>query len=79
MDGQVEGLSISGWHLTNLRYADDTTLIAPSLQALCDLLVKVKHESEAMGLHLNVAKTKIMVIYSDDTRTDQKKMRRWKL
>ena len=64
-DNQEGGLSIGGWHLSNLRYADDTTLIATTLQELCDLLVRVKHESEEMGLHLNVAKTKIMVIGED--------------
>ena len=69
LDSHVGGVSIGGWHLSNLRYADDTTLITPSLEELCDLLLKVKHESEALGLHLNVAKTKIMMI-GEDTQTD---------
>jgi hypothetical protein len=69
LDNHEGGISIGGWHLSNLRYADDTTLVTPSLEELCDLLLKVKHESAALGLHLNVAKTKIMMI-GEDTRTD---------
>ena len=56
------GISIGGWQLNNLRYADDTTLLAGSLDELSDVLVRVKNESEAMGLRLNVAKTKLMII-----------------
>ena len=56
------GLSIGGWQLSNLRYADDTTLLTTTLEDLQCVLEKVKLESEAMGLRLNVAKTKIMII-----------------
>ena len=60
--GWTGGLSIGGRQLNNMRYADDTTLLANSLAELRTLLQRVKTESEAMGLRLNVAKTKFMVI-----------------
>ncbi len=62
LDGWSGGISIGGWQLNNLRYADDTTLLATSLAELSTLLQRVKCESEAMGLRLNVAKTKFMII-----------------
>ena len=49
-----------GWNINNLRYADDTTLMAESEEELKSLLVKVKVESEKVGLNLNIQKTKIM-------------------
>ena len=52
--------SISGRHISNLRYADDTTLMAESEEELKSLLMKVKEESEKIGLRLNIQKTKIM-------------------
>ena len=52
--------SIAGTHISNLRYADDTTLKAESEQELKSLLIKVKEESENVGLKLNIQKTKIM-------------------
>ena len=54
------GIKISGRNINNLRYADDTTLMAESEEGLKSLLMKVKEESEKVGLKLNIQKTKIM-------------------
>ena len=54
------GIKIAGRNISNLRYADDTTLIAESEEELKSLLMKVKEESEKVGLKLNIQKTKIM-------------------
>ena len=54
------GIKISGRNINNLRYADDTTLMAQSEEELKSLLMKVKEESEKLGLKLNIQKTKIM-------------------
>ena len=54
------GIKISGRNTNNLRYIDDTTVIAESKEELKSLLVKVKEESEKVGLKLNIQKTKIM-------------------
>ena len=54
------GIKIAGRNLNNLRYADDTTLMAESEEELNSLLMKVKEESEKVGLKLNIQKTKIM-------------------
>ena len=54
------GIKIAGRNINNLRYADDTTLMAESEEALKSLLMKVKEESENIGLKLNIQKTKIM-------------------
>ena len=54
------GIKISGRNIYNLRYADDTTLMAESEEKLKSLLMKVKEESEKVGLKLNIQKTKIM-------------------
>ena len=54
------GIKISGRNINNLRYADDTTLMAKSEEELKSLLMKVKEESEKVGLKLNIQKTKIM-------------------
>ena len=54
------GIEIAGKNINNLRYADDTTLIAESEEELNSLLMKVKEESEKVGLKLNIQKTKIM-------------------
>ena len=53
------GIKIAGRHINNLRYADDTTLMAESEEELKSLLMKVKEESEKVGLKLNIQKTKI--------------------
>ena len=54
------GIKISGRNINNLRYADDTTFMAESKEELKSLLMKVKEESEKVGLKLNIQKTKIM-------------------
>ena len=54
------GIQIAGRNINNLRYADDTTLMAESEQELKNLLMKVKEESEKVGLKLNIQKTQIM-------------------
>ena len=54
------GIKVSGRNIHNLRYADDTTLMAESEEELGSLLMKVKVESEKVGLQLNIQKTKIM-------------------
>ena len=60
LDEVQAGIKIAGRNINNLRYADDTTLIAESVEELKSLLVKVKEESEKVGLKLNIQKTKIM-------------------
>ena len=55
------GITIAGRHINNLRYADDTTLMAESEEELKSLLMKVEEESEKAGLKVNIQKTKIMV------------------
>ena len=54
------GIKIARRNINNLRYADDTTLMAESEEELKNLLMKVKEESEKFGLKLNIQKTKIM-------------------
>ena len=54
------GIKIAGRNINNLRYADDTTLMAESEEELKSLLIKVKEESEEVGSKLNIQKTKIM-------------------
>ena len=54
------GIKIAGRNINNLRYADDTTLLAESEEELKSLLMKVKEESEKVGLKLNIQKTNIM-------------------
>ena len=60
MDEAQAGIKISGRNINSLRYADDTTLMAESEEELKRLLMKVKEESEKVGLKLNIQKTKIM-------------------
>ena len=55
------GIKLVGRNINNLRYADDTTLMAESKEELKSLLMKVKEEGEKFGLQLNIQKTKIMV------------------
>ena len=54
------GIKIAGRNINNLRYADDTTLMAENEEELKSLLIKVKEESEKVGLKLNIQKTKII-------------------
>ena len=60
LDEVQTGIKISGRNINNLRYADDTTLMAESKEKLNSLLMKVKHENEKIDLKLNIQKTKIM-------------------
>ena len=60
LDETQAGIKIAGRNINNLRYADDTTLMAESEEVLKSLLMKVKVESEKVGLKLNIQKTKIM-------------------
>ena len=61
LDGAQAGIKIAGRNISNLRYADDTTLMAESEEELKSLLMKVKEESSKVGLKLNIQKTKITV------------------
>jgi len=60
LDETQSGIKIAGRNINNLRYADDTTLMAESKEELKSLLMKVKEETEKVGLKLNIQKTKIM-------------------
>ena len=60
LDEALARIKIVGRNVNNLRYADDTTLMAESEEELKNLLMKVKEESEKVGLKLNIEKTKIM-------------------
>ena len=61
LDEAQAGINIAGRNINNLRYADDTTLMAESEEELKSLLMKVKEESEKVGLKFNIQKTKIMI------------------
>ena len=60
LDEAQTGIKIAGRNINNLRYADDTTLMAESEEELKSLLMKVKEDSEKVGLKVNIQKTKIM-------------------
>ena len=60
LDEAQAGIKIAGRNINNLRYADDTSLMAESKEELKSLLMKVKEETEKVGLKLNIQKTKIM-------------------
>ena len=60
LDKAQAGIKVAGRNINNLRYADDTTLMAESEEDLKSLLMKVKEESEKVGLKLSIQKTKIM-------------------
>ena len=60
LDEAQTGIKIAGRNINNLRYADDTTLMAESKEELKSLLMKMKEESKKVGLKLNIQKTKIM-------------------
>ena len=61
LDEAQGGIKISGGNINNLRYAEDTILVAESKEQLKSLLVKVKEESQKVGLKLNIQETKIIV------------------
>ena len=60
LDEAQARIKTAGWNINNLRYADDTTLMAESEEELNSLLMKVKEESEKVGLKLNIQKSKII-------------------
>ena len=60
LDEAQAGIKISGRNISNLRYSDDATIMAESEKEIKSILMKVKEESEKVGLELNVQKTKIM-------------------
>ena len=60
LDETQAGIKIAGRNIYNLRYADDTTLMAEREEELNSLFIRVKEESEKVGLKLNIQKTKIM-------------------
>ena len=60
LDEAQAGIKNAGRNISNLRYADDTTLMAESKEELKSLLMKVKEESEKVGLNLNIQKTKVI-------------------
>ena len=60
LDETQAGIKIAGRNINNLRYAEDTTLMAESEEEITSLLIKVKEESEKVALKLNIQKTKIM-------------------
>ena len=64
LDEAQARLKIAGRNISNLRYTDDTTLMAESEEELKSLLMKVKEESEKVGLKLNIPKTKVHGIWS---------------
>ena len=64
LDEAQAGIKVAWRNISNLRYADDTTLMAESEEELKSLLMKVKEKSEKVGLKFNIQKTKIMIIPS---------------
>ena len=70
------GIKIGGRNINNLRYAEDTTLVAESEEELKSLLMKVKEESEKFGLKLNIQKIKIMT--SNSITSQQIEEKQWK-
>ena len=78
LEAAQAGIKIVGRNINNLRYADDTTLMAESKEELKSLLIKVKEESENAGLKLNIQKTKIMASGPITSRQiDGKQWKQW--
>ena len=71
LDEAQAGIRIVGRNINNLRYADDTTLMAENEEELKSLLMKVKEESEKVDLKLNIQETKIMVLQSHHFMTNR--------
>ena len=69
LDEAQAGIKISGRNINNLRYTDDTTLLAECEEELKSLLMKVKEESEKVGLKLNIQKTKILTFDGETVET----------
>ena len=79
LDEAQAGIKIAGRNINNLRYADNNTLMAESKEELKSLLMKVKDESEKVGLKLNIQKTKIMASGPIGTcQIDGKQWKQWK-
>ena len=76
LDEAQAGIKIAGRNISNLKYADDTTLMAESEEELKRLLMKVKEESEKIGLKFNIQKTKIMA--SGPITSWQTERKQWK-
>ena len=70
LDETQSEIKIAGRNNNNLRYADDTTLMAESKEEMKSLLIKVKEESEKVGLKLNIQKTKIMALHANRWRSN---------
>ena len=77
LDEAQAGIKIAGRNINNLRYADYTTLMAESEEDLKSLLMKVKEESEKVGLKLNIQKTKIMACAITSWQIDGKQWKQW--
>ena len=75
LDEAQAGIKIAGRNINNLRYADDTTLMAESEEELKSLLMKVKEENEKFGLKLNIQKTKFMAPKSLKMVTEAMKLK----
>ena len=74
------GIKIAGRNINNLRYTDDTTLMAESDEELKSLLIKVKEESEKSGLKLNIQKTKIMALVPITSwHKEREKWKQWQI
>ena len=72
------GIKIAGRNINNLRYADDTTFMTKSEKELKSLLMKVKEESEKVGLKLNIQETKIMaIVWSLHGKYMEKQWKQW--
>ena len=80
LDGVQAGIKIAGRNVNNLRYADDTTLMTDIKEELKSLLMKVKEESEKVGLKLNTQKTKVMASDSITSwQIDGEKWKQWEI
>ena len=77
MDEAQAGIKIAGRNINNLRYADNTSLMAESEEELKSLLMKVKEESEKVGLKLNIQKTKITASGSITSWKIEKQWKQW--
>ena len=78
LDEAQAGMKIAGRNINNLRYADNTTLMAESKEALKSLLMKVKEENEKAGLKFNIQKTKIMASGPITSwQIDRKQWKQW--
>ena len=77
LDEAQAGIKIAGRNINNLRYTDDTTLMAESEEELKSLLMKVKMESEKVGLKLNIQKTKIVASGSITSWQMEKQWKQW--